>query len=187
MKLEQALEKITSVRQNFVKLRDDKNKLFSGIKTLDRKLLGFDFTKKYLIAGQKGMGIETFYKTIQENINALYGNTNLSFLEFQYIDKSGYSPITLADVNKNTEGKFDVILSVFRPEYYKIETWEDGASTQNQIEFYVIKNYKNHMPKGRLQLDIEKRRVLSISKSVFGNFYGRIQEILNKPDINTNS
>ncbi|MEX0995929.1 MAG: DnaB-like helicase C-terminal domain-containing protein [Flavobacteriaceae bacterium] len=38
------------------------------------------------------------------------------------------------------EAYFDSIVLVYRPEYYQLETWEDGSSTANRMEVTIVKS-----------------------------------------------
>lgn len=261
MELETALAKIGKVRQNFhikrFNQKKENDKVFSGIKTLDKALMGFNPNKFYTIVARPGNGIYSFAHTLGSNIDVLYqtnysivlqksnnknqepsdywqflndnqlfvsgketfSTKNLSkpnsthrpvllFCDVNYLnhqeienlkqnsrkwwhtevlvvflyilENEESNTINLDDIPQSIKDNSDVIISLFRPAYYKIETWEDGTTTENQIEFSILKNDKPHHPKGRLFIAGEQHRVCSITNSFLNNWTKKFVQIINQ-------
>ncbi|MBU2525605.1 MAG: hypothetical protein KKC03_03285 [Bacteroidetes bacterium] len=255
MQLESALEKLSQTRKGFHDQLLKRGKVISGIKNLDKALLGFDVHQSYTLVGRPGNLLHTFTATIASNIDVLYHAHQVILKQkphdkkdeltlrryWQFLDHfklvNDYSEIfdiqnlptlqrkhepvlLIADINLLTENQIktikvlcqnweqnkvlvfflfllkegstepirmdelppkitnhsDVIISLFRPEYYKIDTWEDGTSTQNQLEFSVIKNSRDYHPKGKLWIDVEKKRLKSEHYSLLQKWSRKIQE-----------
>ncbi|MDT8414632.1 MAG: hypothetical protein RQ735_04565 [Flavobacteriaceae bacterium] len=257
MQLESALEKLSQTRKGFHDQRLKRGKIFSGIKNLDKALLGFDVHQFYTLVARPGNLLHTFTATFASNIDVLYHahqvivkqkphdkedgftlkrywqflehfklandyseifdienlpklrlkhepvlliadsnlltenqiktikihcrnwgqNKVLVFLLF-LLEEESTKPISLDELPPEITNHSDVIISLFRPEYYKIDTWEDGTSTQNQLEFSVIKNSRDYHPKGKLWIDKEKKRLRSEQSTLLQKWSKKIQENL---------
>jgi hypothetical protein len=71
-------------------------------------------------------------------------------------------PVTLDDIPPSFLDPLDEIFTLYRPEYYGIDKWDDGSDTQDQIAFYPLKSKATASPnQGRLWLDAMKRVVRS--------------------------
>lgn len=257
MNLEIALDKIDSIRKNFHRRHLEESKVFSGIKNLDKLLMGFDSQKIYTIVAKKGNGIYSLANTLANNIDVLY-QTNYSVLlqknetkdtepndfwqflqdnqlflsqkevfSYQKIDRPSLvhkpilligninglsydeirqiivkyrkrwhvevlviflyilnddtpSPLFIEEIPIEVKENSDVILSLFRPEYYHTEIREDGTSIENQMEVSVLKNYKPIMGSTKLFIDKENKRVKSINVSFLSKWSDKFTTILNQ-------
>lgn len=212
MTLEQSICRIVLKQNNLLKTHITDNKLFSEIETIDKLLLGFENNKVYIIVANKGMGSISLINSILRNINLLY-NIDISFLETSdtnqididnFVKAKFNKPIfiinfldkkiternhhlkrpLLSDIPHRITNLGDVIISVYRPEYYGIEIWdnEEQTSTENQIEFKLLKNFKSNLGSEKLYLDKENRRVKSIKKNnaLVKNWSKKFKEILNE-------
>lgn len=250
MTLERSLEKINTVRKRYLNVFLRSSKLYTGIRTLDKALSGFESDTIYTIIAREGNGIYSFVNTIAGNIEVLY-QTNFSLISdknkdqddfWQFINENKLylmvnddldlitdnpymchipvliianinvfgtmelneikkktrkikhrevvfmfiyilqdhkeGKIKLADIPKEVLENSDVIISLYRPEYYHIENWEDNTSTKDQVEFCIIKNITNKLTSGRLVLDKKIRRVRSIQVKQFENFYRNLHNFL---------
>lgn len=207
LSLEKTLNDFKILKQNFKKLFEEKNVRYCGIKSVDEKIVGFDRSRTYTFASNQGMGAMTFINSIFENFNLLYDENfskenSLSYTEdfkngdimlknvgskFQYFELSLDVTVrenhekrpNLKDIPEHIQKKSDVIIALYRPEYYKIETWEDGNSTENQIEFIVLKNHKQIFGSEKLFFDKDNKKVSSIKKPILSkNWTNRMIDLL---------
>lgn len=169
MDLERAMETIYLERQNL-----NKNKVLSGIKTLDNLIKGFDTSKKYLVVGQKGMAIETFINTIKNNVDILYNSQiKTHFIDFQYVESQKLESISLDDLEQKTIENYDIIVSIYRPSYFK-KTLND-----NCLEIEILKSTETPLSNDKLVLDIKNKRVKSIrDNTVLEKFSNRLKTYL---------
>ena len=212
LSLEQTLNDFKILKQNFKNRFEVKNVRFCGIKTIDKKIVGFEKDKTYTIVSNQGMGAMTFINSIFENFNLLYDDSfskekNLDHKEdlqngdimlrnagskFQYFELSLDVTVrdthekrpTLTDIPEHIQIKSDVIIALYRPEYYKIETWEDGTSTENQIEFTILKNHKQILGSEKVFFDKENKRISSIKKPILPvSWTNRMKDLLKEETI----
>lgn len=207
--LEKTLTNFNILKQNFKTLFEEKNVRFCGIKSIDKKILGFHKDKTYTFVSNQGMGTRTLINSIFENFNALYNENfsigkNLGCIEylgggdtmiknagskFQYFELSEDVTVrelhnkrpTLEDIPVHIQQKSDVIISIYRPEYYNVETWDDEnqSSTKDQIEFTILKNFKEILGSDKLFFDRENRKISSIKKSsMLENWTSRMKNLL---------
>lgn len=240
MKLEKALEKIVKVRKQYHERHFEERIVFSGIKTLDEAISGFNSQKIYTIIARPGNRLYAFASSIANNIDVLY-QTNYSILlqkfdadekiPFDYwsflngskkfvsgkdvisynsiekpqsiqkpillignidnlndnevknliakirkwwheevlviflysLDDDKPEQIFISDIPNQVYVNSDVIISLYRPEYYKVNTWNDRTSTTDQIKFETLKNDNKKFANGILTIDYKSRRVSSLN------------------------
>lgn len=194
LSLETTLIDFKILKQNFKTLFDEKNVRFCGIKAIDKIIVGFHKDKTYYFVANQGMGAMSSISSIFDNFNLLYNENfsiekNLGLIEylgggetliknagskFQYLELSEDITVReqhdkrpkLEDIPKHIQQKSDVIITIYRPEYYNLKTWKDGEPTENQIEFSILKNYKKTLGSERLYFDKESKAINSIQKPV---------------------
>ena len=186
--LEQTLSNYRILKKNFNIIFEEKNKMFSAITTLDKEVVGFELSKKYTIVSFEGMASITFLENIIENMKLFYSINlnyytiennltnlkeeltmfNLYILPKETTEREGHEKRPqLEDVPKEIQDNSDVIIAIYRPEYYEIDNWDDDeqTSTHNQIEFAILKNHKVNLMRRKLILDKENKKVKSIKKA----------------------
>lgn len=207
--LEKTLTDFKVLKHNFKTLFEEKNVRFCGIKSLDQKIVGFHKDKTYYFVSNQGMGTRTLINSIFENFNVLYDENfsiekNLGYMEylgggdtmikragsrFQFLELSEDITVrdlhhkrpTLEDIPEHIQQESDVIISIYKPEYYNIEIWDDEkkSSTKDQIEFTVLKNFKQILGSDKLFFDKENKNAISIQKAFFSEkWMGRMKEYL---------
>lgn len=210
--LEKTVNDFKILKQNFRKLYEEKKVRFCGIKAIDKKIVGFDKDKNYTIVANEGMGAMTFINSIFENFNLLYDDNfnidrDLGYIKylgggetlikavnskFQYFELSLDVTVrenhekrpTLTDIPEHIQIESDVIIALYRPQYYKIETWEDGNSTENQIGLIVLKNHKQILGCEKLNFDKETKKVSSIKNPILSkNWTNRMIDLLQEETI----
>ena len=148
---EKALNNFWLLKQKLKQSNLQNSLLFSGIKDIDDLVQGFDLNKKYAIIVSHGAAAETFVSIILRNFNLIYDTdftktTSLSTFEvfetgdrlhnnagrmfticylpdyINYRENHEKRP-ELIDVPKHFSlNKIDVVLGLYRPEYFNIET-----------------------------------------------------------------
>lgn len=179
---------------------------YSGIDAIDNLIQGFDMNKRYTFISNKGMGALSIVNSIFENFNLIYGenfsidehllNLNsdntvkskpqkwfLNYLELPEtltMRKDHQQRPVLNHVPKEIHDQSDVIIAIYRPEYYEIETWEDGTSTENQIEISLLKNHTADLGIQKLTINKSTRRVKSLEPSFFQQWVKKFEEFMER-------
>lgn len=105
-------------------------------------------------------------------------------LALSIIDDESSEPLTLDEIPNHIKMTSDVIISLYRPEYYKIETWKNGEPTENQIEISLLKHHNETFSSEKLYFDKENKRIKSIKKPVLPkSLTNRMIKILNEETI----
>ncbi len=101
--------------------------------------------------------------TISRNLKALAKELNIPVIALSQLsrkveertDKSGHKRPQLADLRESgaIEQDADIVSFIYRPEYYKIESWEDEMPTQDQAEFIIAKHRNGKTGSIRLKFD----------------------------------
>src|SRR5690606_3081419 len=201
--------RITEFRRLKQKLKKEFNEShirYSGINVIEDLIQGFDSEKRYTIVTNKGMGALSIVHLIVENFNLIYGeNFNIDehlfdlnsaniihrkherwYLNYFELSeaitkrKDHQKRPVLIDVPNQIQDQSDVIIAIYRPEYYDIETWEDETSTENQIEISLLKNHKTELGSQKLMLDKSNRQVESLDSSFFQQWVRKFSEFVTK-------
>lgn len=158
LSLEKTPNDFKVLKRNFKNLFNKKKVRFCGIEAIDQKIVGFEEDKTYTIVSNRGMCALSFINSIFDNFNLLYDD-NFSLInklyytedlqngdimlrnigsKFRYFELSEDVTLrdnhekrpTLNDIPEHIQIKTDVIIALYRPEYYRIETWENPRSNR---------------------------------------------------------
>lgn len=112
-------------------------------------------------ASGKGVGNrEQEISTISRNLKALAKELNLPIIALSQLSRNvesrvGHKRPQLSDLRESgaIEQDADIVTFLYRPEYYKLDTWDDTeqSSTANQAEFIVAKHRNGGLDNIRLQ------------------------------------
>ncbi len=101
--------------------------------------------------------------TISRNLKALAKELNIPVIALSQLsrkveertDKSGHKRPQLADLRESgaIEQDADIVSFIYRPEYYKIDLWEDDTPTQNQAEYIIAKHRNGRTGNIRLRFE----------------------------------
>ena len=112
-------------------------------------------------ASGKGVGNrEQEISTISRNLKALAKELDLPIIALSQLSRNvesrlGHKRPQLSDLRESgaIEQDADIVTFLYRPEYYKLDTWDDpdASSTANQAEFIVAKHRNGGLDNIRLQ------------------------------------
>jgi replicative DNA helicase len=116
----------------------------------DIKIIIIDYLQLMTAGGsQKGGNREQEISTISRNLKALAKELNIPVIALSQLSRAvetrgGSKRPILSDLRESgaIEQDADIVSFIFRPEYYKIDEWddEDRSPTQGQAEFIVAKH-----------------------------------------------
>ena len=98
--------------------------------------------------------------TISRNLKALAKELNLPIIALSQLSRNvenrlGHKRPQLSDLRESgaIEQDADIVTFLYRPEYYKLDTWDDteGSPTTNQAEFIIAKHRNGGLDNIRLQ------------------------------------
>ena len=103
--------------------------------------------------------------TISRNLKSLAKELNIPIIALSQLsrkveersDKTGHKRPQLSDLRESgaIEQDADIVSFIYRPEYYKIELWEDDTPTQNQAEFIIAKHRNGKTGEIKMRFDTE--------------------------------
>lgn len=127
------------------------------------KLIIVDYLQLMTAGGNGGKGggnREQEISTISRNLKALAKELNVPVIALSQLSRAvearpGHKRPMLSDLRESgaIEQDADIVSFIYRPEYYKIEEWDDDESspTQGQAEFIVAKHRNGSLENVRLK------------------------------------
>ncbi|NAS32677.1 replicative DNA helicase [Flavobacteriaceae bacterium R38] len=125
------------------------------------KLIVIDYLQLMTAGGsQKGGNREQEISTISRNLKALAKELNVPVIALSQLSRAvetrgGSKRPLLSDLRESgaIEQDADIVSFIYRPEYYKIEEWDDEerSPTQGQAEFIVAKHRNGGLDNIRLK------------------------------------
>ncbi len=113
--------------------------------------------------GKQNFNREQEISTISRNLKSLAKELDIPVIALSQLsrkveersDKSGHKRPQLSDLRESgaIEQDADIVSFIYRPEYYKIETWEDDTPTENQAEFIIAKHRNGKTGEIRLKFE----------------------------------
>ncbi len=126
------------------------------------KIIFIDYLQ-LMTANASGKGVgnrEQEISTISRNLKALAKELDLPIIALSQLSRNvesrlGHKRPQLSDLRESgaIEQDADIVTFLYRPEYYKLDTWDDAeaTSTANQAEFIVAKHRNGGLDNIRLQ------------------------------------
>ena len=125
------------------------------------KMIMIDYLQLMTAGGsQKGGNREQEISTISRNLKALAKELNVPVIALSQLSRAvetrgGSKRPVLSDLRESgaIEQDADIVSFIYRPEYYKIEEWDDEehTPTQGQAEFIVAKHRNGGLENIRLK------------------------------------
>ena len=125
------------------------------------KMIMIDYLQLMTAGGsQKGGNREQEISTISRNLKALAKELNVPVIALSQLSRAvetrgGSKRPILSDLRESgaIEQDADIVSFIYRPEYYKIEEWDDEerTPTQGQAEFIVAKHRNGGLDHSRLK------------------------------------
>lgn len=127
------------------------------------KLVVVDYLQLMTAGGSSGKGVgnrEQEISTISRNLKALAKELNIPVIALSQLSRnvetrgSSKRPL-LSDLRESgaIEQDADIVSFIYRPEYYKIDTWDDddNTPTQGQADFIIAKHRNGSLDNIRLK------------------------------------
>ncbi len=113
--------------------------------------------------GKQNFNREQEISTISRNLKSLAKELDIPVIALSQLsrkveersDKTGHKRPQLSDLRESgaIEQDADIVSFIYRPQYYKIELWEDDTPTDNQAEFIIAKHRNGKT--GNIRLNFE--------------------------------
>ena len=162
------------------------------------KLIVIDYLQLMTAGGsQKGGNREQEISTISRNLKALAKELDVPVIALSQLSRAvetrgGSKRPLLSDLRESgaIEQDADIVSFIYRPEYYKIEEWDDEerSPTEGQAEFIVAKHRNGGLDNIRLKFigHLGKFDNLDDFDTPFGEFHSKMNAAANddtfKPD-----
>lgn len=162
------------------------------------KLIVIDYLQLMTAGGsQKGGNREQEISTISRNLKALAKELNVPVIALSQLSRAvetrgGSKRPLLSDLRESgaIEQDADIVSFIYRPEYYKIDEWDDEerTPTEGQAEFIVAKHRNGGLDSIRLKFigHLGKFDNLDDFDTPFGEFHSKMNAAANddtfKPD-----
>lgn len=162
------------------------------------KLIVIDYLQLMTAGGsQKGGNREQEISTISRNLKALAKELNVPVIALSQLSRAvetrgGSKRPLLSDLRESgaIEQDADIVSFIYRPEYYKIDEWDDEerSPTEGQAEFIVAKHRNGGLDNIRLKFigHLGKFDNLDEFDTPFGEFHSKMNAAANddtfKPD-----
>jgi replicative DNA helicase len=130
-------------------------------------------------SNRKGGSREQEISEISRSLKILAKEINVPVIALSQLSRSveqrpDHRPM-LSDLRESgaIEQDADIVSFIYRPEYYKIEQWEDETPSANQVELIIAKHRNG--PVGRVELAFDKQRASFRNLEAGRNFEGDIE------------
>lgn len=130
------------------------------------KIIIIDYLQLITAAGSKGAGTrEQEISTISRNLKALAKELNIPIIALAQLSRNveqrntgvSHKRPQLSDLRESgaIEQDADIVTFLYRPEYYKIDNWDDeeGSPTKGQAEFIIAKHRNGGLGNIRLRFE----------------------------------
>ena len=163
------------------------------------KLIIVDYLQLMTAGGsQKGGNREQEISTISRNLKALAKELSLPVIALSQLSRAvetrgGSKRPLLSDLRESgaIEQDADIVSFIYRPEYYKIDEWDDEerSPTEGQAEFIIAKHRNGGLDNIRLKFigHLGKFDNLDDFDTPFGEFHSKMNAAANDNTFNSNN
>src|SRR5690554_5870143 len=144
-------------------------------------------------SGKGGGNREQEISTISRNLKALAKELSIPVIALSQLSRAvetrtGSKRPLLSDLRESgaIEQDADIVSFIYRPEYYKIDEWddEDQSPTKDQAEFIVAKHRNGGLDNIRLKFEGKFGKFGNLDE--FGFDFGALPSKMNVDDITSN-
>lgn len=153
------------------------------------KLIVIDYLQLMTLGGGKSTGNrEQEISTISRNLKSIAKELNIPVIALSQLSRSvetrgGNKRPMLSDLRESgaIEQDADIVSFIYRPEYYKLEFWDDeqGTPSAGQAEIIIAKHRNGALENVRLQFINSQAKFMDLENE-FGSFGGEFQSSMNK-------
>lgn len=163
------------------------------------KMIIIDYLQLMTAGGsQKGGNREQEISTISRNLKALAKELSLPVIALSQLSRAvetrgGSKRPLLSDLRESgaIEQDADIVSFIYRPEYYKIDEWDDEerSPTEGQAEFIVAKHRNGGLENIRLKFigNLGKFDNLDDFDTPFGEFHSKMNAAANDNSFNSSN
>lgn len=138
------------------------------------KMIMIDYLQ-LMSAGGKGIGNrEQEIATISRSLKAIAKELEIPVIALSQLSRSvetrgGSKKPLLSDLRESgaIEQDADIVTFIYRPEYYKLDTWEDGTPCTGQAEFIIAKHRNGALEDVRLRFTSSQAKFSDIDEDYF--------------------
>lgn len=157
------------------------------------KLIVIDYLQLMTLGGSKATGNrEQEIATISRNLKSIAKELNIPVIALSQLSRSvetrgGNKRPLLSDLRESgaIEQDADIVSFIYRPEYYKLQVWDDENATSciGQAEFIIAKHRNGSLENIRLRFISEQAKFMDLEEDFMtGNFV--FESAINKEDGN---
>ncbi|MDR1876879.1 MAG: replicative DNA helicase [Flavobacteriaceae bacterium] len=138
------------------------------------KIIMIDYLQ-LMSAGGKGIGNrEQEIATISRSLKAIAKELEIPVIALSQLSRSvetrgGSKKPLLSDLRESgaIEQDADIVTFIYRPEYYKLDTWEDGTPCAGQAEFIIAKHRNGALEDARLRFTSSQAKFSDIDDDYY--------------------
>ena len=136
------------------------------------KMIIIDYLQ-LMTAGGKGGNREQEISTISRSLKGIAKELNIPVIALSQVNRSleqrsgiGSKRPMLSDLRESgaIEQDADIVTFIYRPEYYKIQEWEDGDNCLGQAEIIIAKHRNGGLGDIRLKFQAEYAKFSDINE-----------------------
>lgn len=152
------------------------------------KLIIIDYLQLMTLGGGKSTGNrEQEISTISRSLKSIAKELNIPVIALSQLSRSvetrgGSKRPLLSDLRESgaIEQDADIVSFIYRPEYYKLDVWDDGTPCDGQAEFIIAKHRNGALENIRLRFVNEQAKFMDLEEDFgFGGGY-EIQSSMNE-------
>lgn len=156
------------------------------------KIIVVDYLQLMTTGNSSSGNREQEISTISRSLKAIAKELNIPVIALSQLSRavetrSGSKRPMLSDLRESgaIEQDADIVSFIYRPEYYKLETWDDDEQTPcaGQAEFIIAKHRNGALDNVRLKFINDQARFTDLEFDVFNNVMSEFQSQINKENI----
>jgi replicative DNA helicase len=160
------------------------------------KLIIVDYLQLMTAGTKAGGNREQEISTISRNLKALAKELNIPVIALSQLSRAvetrtGSKRPLLSDLRESgaIEQDADIVSFIYRPEYYKLDEWDDGdhSSTKDQADFIIAKHRNGSLENVRLKFEGKFGKFANLEEFSFEYGNAMPSKMNNDQEISTSS